>query len=208
MIISHKHKYIFVAIPKTGTHAIRFALREFLGENDLEQVGLFVQRRFPFKQTAHIKHGHIKCKEIKEVLGSGVWQDYFKFSFVRNPWDRYISYCFFMHRNNREFLSDPYKYLQMTIDDTTHHDRIHFIAQHEFIYDDVGNPMVDYVGRYEDLQNSYKFICKEIGIPYRDLVKVNSSKHLPYRQYYDMVLTNKVGRFYQRDVELLNYTNC
>ena len=59
MIISHKHRYIFFAIPKTGTHSVRQALRAHLGPDDLEQVGLFEQKRFPFPEFANIRHGHI-----------------------------------------------------------------------------------------------------------------------------------------------------
>ena len=48
MIVSHRHRFIFAAVPKTGTHAVRQALREQMGDEDLEQVGLFVNKRFPW----------------------------------------------------------------------------------------------------------------------------------------------------------------
>ena len=44
MIVSHLHRYIFVAMPKTGTHSVRQALREHLGPDGIEQVGLFVNK--------------------------------------------------------------------------------------------------------------------------------------------------------------------
>jgi hypothetical protein len=47
MIVSHSHRFIFAAVPKTGTHAVRQALREQLGDDDIEQVGLFFDKRFP-----------------------------------------------------------------------------------------------------------------------------------------------------------------
>ena len=45
MIISHRHQFLFFAVPKTGTHAVREALREHMGDEDLEQAGLFVKKR-------------------------------------------------------------------------------------------------------------------------------------------------------------------
>ena len=54
MIISAKNRFIFAAVPKTGTHAVRQALREHLGPDDLEQVGLFVTKRFPMPELAKI----------------------------------------------------------------------------------------------------------------------------------------------------------
>ena len=47
MIVSLQHGFIFAAIPKTGTHAVRRAVREHMGPDDMEQVGLFVQRKLP-----------------------------------------------------------------------------------------------------------------------------------------------------------------
>ena len=50
MIISKAHKFVFAAIPKTGTHSVRRALREHMDAGDLEQVGLFIQRAFFFPE--------------------------------------------------------------------------------------------------------------------------------------------------------------
>ena len=54
MIVSHQHRFVFAAIPKTGTHSVRQALREHMSADDLEQVGLFVNKRFPFEELAAI----------------------------------------------------------------------------------------------------------------------------------------------------------
>ena len=55
MIVSHRHRFIFAAVPKTGTHAVRRALREQMGDEDVEQVGLFVNKRFPWADLAAIQ---------------------------------------------------------------------------------------------------------------------------------------------------------
>ena len=52
MIISHQHRFIFAAVPKTGTHSVRQALREHMSEEDIEQVGLFVA-----KSGVHLEEG-------------------------------------------------------------------------------------------------------------------------------------------------------
>ena len=54
MIISNLHRFIFVAVPKTGTHSVRQALREHMGPDDLEQVRLFVEKRFPMPELAKL----------------------------------------------------------------------------------------------------------------------------------------------------------
>jgi hypothetical protein len=65
MIVSHQHRFIFAAIPKTGTHSVRQALREQLGPDDIEQVGLFVDKRFPYPARAQIRHGHLSLEQVR-----------------------------------------------------------------------------------------------------------------------------------------------
>jgi hypothetical protein len=107
MIVSHQHRYIFAAVPKTGTHSVRQALREHGGPEDIEQVGLFVNKRFPFADLAAIKHGHLALAQVRPYLGEEAFARYFKFAFVRNPFDRFVSYCAFMTRNDDAFSRDP-----------------------------------------------------------------------------------------------------
>ena len=86
MILSHHLKLLFIAVPKTGTHAIRMALREHMGEKDEEQVGLVYSKKNSLKKSiAQIGHGHIKCSEIKPVLDDAMWQSYFKFCHCKKP---------------------------------------------------------------------------------------------------------------------------
>ncbi len=94
MIISHAHKYIFFAVPKTGTHSIREALREHKGSDAWEQQMLFGRDVMPVPALAAIGHGHISAKQLKPHIPEEMWSDYFKFAFVRNPYDRFISSFF------------------------------------------------------------------------------------------------------------------
>ena len=205
MIISHRHQFIFFAIPKTGTHSIRQALRGHLGPQDLEQVGLFIEKRFPFKEFSDISHGHISARQIRPVLGDYVFQRYFKFAFVRNPFDRFVSYCAFMGREGQEFESDPQAFMKFIVQQRQPLDHLLYRPQHEFITDADGRLAVDYVGRTENLQGSYDTICQRLGLPSVTLGKVNSSRHRPYAEYYDTGLRNSVAAVYQRDLELFNY---
>ena len=107
MIVSHSHRYIFTAIPKTGTHSVRRALREHMVDGDIEQVGLFADKRFPFEELAAARHGHLGLAQVRPFLGEEVFASYFKFAFVRNPFDRFVSYCAFMTRATDAFERAP-----------------------------------------------------------------------------------------------------
>lgn len=205
MIISRAHRYIFFAIPKTGTHSVRRALREHLGPEDLEQVGLFVKKRFPFPEFANIQHGHISTRQIRPVLGEEEFAKLFKFAFVRNPFDRFVSYCAFMGRETGVFQREPARYMKYIIREARPVDHLLFQPQHLMVTNEAGELELDFVGRNETMQASYDEACRRIGIPTADLERVNSSTHRPWQEYYDPDLIGWVGDFYRRDLELFDY---
>ena len=206
MIISELHRYIFVAIPKTGTHAIRQALREHMGEDDLEQVKLFVQKRFPIPELAKVNHGHITLQQLQLHFPAETFNSFLKFAFVRNPFDRFVSYCSFMARGGDSFQTEPQavmRHFLFTAPPMTH---ILFRPQHYFVTGPDGQLMTDFLGRVEQMQQSYDELCERIGIPSRPLDKVNSTSRGDYRQYYDQQLIDGVARLYARDLELFDYS--
>lgn len=205
MIISKQHNFIFTAIPKTGTHAVRRALREQMGPEDLEQVGLFVEKSLPFEPIAALGHGHISLSQIRPFIGEEAFSRAFKFAFVRNPFDRFVSYCAFMTRDNDDFQRDPRGVMRDFIGKDVPSDHLLFFPQHVFLTDDNGALLTDEVGRVEQMQVSYDAICNRIGIPTARLEKVNSSRREDYRGYYDQYLIDAVSDFYRRDLELFGY---
>ncbi len=206
MIVSHLHRFIFVPIPKTGTHSVRQALREHLGPDDIEQVGLFVNKRFPFADLAAIRHGHFSVAQVRPYLGDETVDAYFKFGFVRNPFDRFVSYCAFMTRQYGAFEKDPQATMRKILFELRPMDHVHFQSQASLLVDDNGALDVDYVGRVEQMQQSYDTACERIGIPSRALEQVNRSQRGDYRQYYDQALIDGVADLYRRDLELFDYS--
>ena len=204
MIVSALHKFIFAAIPKTGTHAVRQALRKHMGPQDIEQVGLFVQKQFPIPELARLQHGHLSLEQVRPYLRPEVWASCFKFAFVRNPFDRFISYCAFVTRDDEEFERDPQRVMREIVREPPN-DHILFQPQYTFVTDPNGALLSDYIGRVEDMQKSYDEICARIGIPTATLEKVNASKRAPYREYFDKELIDGVARLYARDLELFDY---
>lgn len=205
MIISHRHRFVFTAIPKTGTHSVRQALREHLGPDDLEQVRLFVEKRLPWPELARLGHGHISLAELRPVLGEAMFDGYFKFAFVRNPFERFVSYCAFATSQQGTFDHDPQGVMRhfLFVAPPQHH--IVFRPQHSFVCAPDGTLLADQLGRVEAMQAGYDAICERIGIPSAPLGRANSSKHADYRSYYDQQLKDGVARLYARDLELFGY---
>jgi hypothetical protein len=204
MIISALHRFIFAAIPKTGTHSVRRALREHMGPDDMEQVGLFVQRKLPIPELARLGHGHLTLAQLRPHLPPEDFDSFFKFAFVRNPFDRFVSYCAFVTREDGEFTRDP-KRVMHEILAAPPLDHILFHPQHSFVSDASGALLTDYVGRVEEMQKSYDEIAARIGIPSAALDKVNPSNRQDYRDYYDPPLIDGVAKLYARDLILFGY---
>jgi len=204
MIISTLHKFIFAAIPKTGTHSVRRALRQNMGPQDMEQVGLFVQSQLPIPDLARIGHGHISLAQLRPFMKPEDFDGFFKFAFVRNPFDRFVSYSSFITREVGHFDRDPKKVMRHFLANPPWN-HILFRPQYEFVTDQEGKLLADYVGRVEQMQQSYDEICARIGITGAVLDQVNSSRRSAYRDYYDQELIDGVAKLYARDIELFGY---
>jgi hypothetical protein len=206
MIVSHRHRFIFTAVPKTGTHAVRQALREQMGEEDVEQVGLFVNRRFPWAELAAIQHGHLSLLQVRPFLGEEAFAGYVKFAFVRNPFDRFVSYCAFMLRGGDDFHRHPREVMRHFLFRDPPEEHILFRPQAALLTADDGRTLLtDMVGRVEEMQASYEAICARIGLAPRALDRVNATQHRDYRDYYDRMLIDGVAARYAIDLELFGY---
>ena len=206
MIVSHAKQFIFFAVPKTGTHAIRELLSPHKGPEDWEQHILFGQQQSPIAEIAKIQHGHISVRQIVPHFDQASWRRYFKFAIVRNPFDRFISICFFLNRKNSKFAESPLQWMKSAITVPRFRARVLVQPQYLQLVDVQGDIAMDYVGRYEKLQDSVDEICQILQIESTQLQKRNASEHKQYREYYDEELKSMVQSFYQQDLTQFNYS--
>lgn len=205
MIISHAKRFIFFAVPKTGTHAVRDILRLSKGEDDWEQQALFGQQWLPIPEIAEIQHGHISVPQIRPHLDQEIWTRYFKFAFVRNPFDRFISICFFLNRQNPSFRESPLAWMKMAMKRPQFRGRVLVTPQYWQLSDSNADLAVDFVGRYETLQQSIDEVCERLQLKRSTLKSKNASEHGHYRDYYDDELKEWVGHYYREDLAHFNY---
>ena len=95
MIISHKYKFIFIANPKTATQYVRKVLEPFLDVTDDEISYLFKIKKSKYSELNKLRTEHIRAVDIKNIVGNKIWNTYFKFSFIRNPYTRFVSIFLF-----------------------------------------------------------------------------------------------------------------
>jgi hypothetical protein len=205
MIVSFQHRFVFVAIPKTATHAFRTALRPHLGPRDWEQCVLFDQRFFPVETLARIGHGHVTCREIRPFLVPGLFETFFKFCTVRNPYQRFVSCCRFVNRENARMRQAPLETMKRMIGDRATRRHILFRPQSEFVSDADGRLLVDHACRFEVLQAHFDRICQRLRLPSAPLPQVNATNRGSTRAWLDRELQESVADLYRQDFALFQY---
>lgn len=226
-MINHKKKFIFLHTPKTGGVTIGQTLYNLL-DVDSKYEGFEIHY---------------------DKFDENLFKDYFVFTFVRNPWDRFYSLYKFRQFLNKHSLSyaidnledlwvDNY-YPQEKIENSKKFlnklrfndvdplttgkpffnlfsymgENIHLASQVNFLKGHFsGNidrlPYIDFIGRFENLQQDFDFICKKIGLPQTKLQHLNRSNKLDVK-YYDVMTDkdiNTLQNIFNEDIEMFNYS--
>ena len=140
------------------------------------------------------------------------YKDYFKFAFVRNPWDRFVSGWYDkIYKNNafnlsasaraelKQFENFVSYYSKMNIKTCN----THFRSQCALI--DLNE--VDYIGKFENFNEDLKEIFSNIGLPISQVPhKHKSSKKSSYQSYYTEETKQIIAELYQKDIQLFGYT--
>lgn len=205
MIISFARKFAFVAVPKTGSQAVRRFLRPIMHSDDWEQSVFDAPRFFPVPHLARIGHGHLRVSEIQPFLLPGMWPDLYSFAFVRNPFDRFLSFCKFFYPGEMEKTDDPVGFMKKVIRDPELRHHVLMQPQHRFLEDDNGDLAVSFVGRYEHLQRDFETICERLELPFVELERINVSSRPALTGSLDRELAEMVGDTYRLDFEKFDY---
>lgn len=183
-------KFVFVHIPKTGGQAICLMMKKYKSQKIIHHASKF---------------GHIFNDDCFGLTKENNYDDFFKFSFVRNPWARIVSgwhqsiklkpqiwppgsfpkFVNFLSEGNLEMLANSQKSWIM----------------------DGDKLLVDYVGNYETYTHDLNFICDVIGI--FNTVEKNKKTYFhgkyDYREFYTPELIQKVANLYKDDINYFEY---
>ncbi len=214
MPVSHPHGCVFVHIPKTAGSSIEHALGM---HGSIETIGIepYLDQRMNEQTLFGAGAQHYTAAQIEQVVGVAAVASYFKFSFVRNPWDRMVSAASWAtsrrgeanwHRGvelDRDEL-DAAVNRQLALRADGHELELHFREQAPFLCDADGHALVDYVGRFETLEADWRTVCEALGVD-MPLERRMGSTHRCYREYYSAESRQRVGDLYAEDCERFGY---
>lgn len=230
MIISHKYKFIFIKTRKTAGSSIQIYLSDHCGENDIVSTidrperpynprnyrGLYnpipelTERRSARKIARTLGRfftlkkfqSHIKARDVRKRIPCEIWDNYYKFTVERNPWDKVLSHYHFVRQRYdsydqnisfEEYLDVaelPYNYTKYT--------------------DLNQNIIVDRVVRYENLNQELGEIFSELGVPFSGSLGPTEKSHYrkdrrPYQEVYTPEQRDAVAKLFDQEIKMHGY---
>ena len=200
MIISHKYKFIYIKNPKSGSTSIE----KYLKNIDPDCIST----------NEDIKpYGHETYEEIKELLSKEIFDNYFKFTFFRNPINWFISqfaynakYCFSDYYN-LEIICNKDGYIEKPENNIMDVENIvnTYILLKKWFEKETQlywiNENLDFIGQFENIDNDFEIIKKKLNINSDNkLPKLNNNNSDNFRLSEDGEKIVKI--IYKKDIEL------
>lgn len=158
-----------------------------------------------------LRFEHQTAQEKRAALGPARWDNRFAFTFVRNPWDRVVSLYHYRIKTNTTGLRDQpidfTTWVRLTFrdqDPAYYNSPKMLMPQWEWIADAEGNSLVDFIGRFENLEYDFRVVCARIQRQ-ATLPHLKKSNRGDYRQYYDDASIEIVRDWFGVDVERFDY---
>lgn len=227
MILSHAHRFIYIKTYKTASTSIEAALSEICGPDDViteasEQLRGHRKQR---AQNYRLEHPlvpkqplwkkllgrperyyhpsigyyeHMPAWRVRGYVGEDIWRSYYKFSFERNPWDRQVSWYHYKTKSKTEKPAF----------DAFNRDKKRAYVENYDLYSQEGKIVLDFAGRYEDLEAGFAQVLEAIGLSGRvtlPVTNVSKAKERDYRSYYADDSRALIAGWYAREIDHFGY---
>ena len=189
-------KSIFVRIPKSAGRSVSISL------------------------YGNLVGSHLPVKDYQIVFSEDDFNSYFKYTLVRNPWDRLVSAFLFLREGgvtgldqyfSEKHLHDVFDFEDFVKNHLSKKEVLsftHFRPQTDFLLIN-GELAIDFVGKFESIEEDFEVIKQKLNMPpHIELAKKNitgSRTKKDYRDYYNEEMIDIVRKVYQKDIELFDY---
>lgn len=225
MIISHRHKFIFLKTEKTASTSIEIALSKYCGKDDIitpitkndeekrQKLGypgpqnyLLPFAKYSLSDFVHLLikrervafYNHCDASFIRQHISENIWNSYFKFCFERNPWDRTISLYYWRHRK------EP----RPTIMEFIQSGALDKIKAHS-LYMEGNDLLVDKVYKYEEIDTALHDIATRCQLGETPAMPTTKTEHRKDHRNYREVLNDAeqlaIKKIFEKEIQLIDY---
>jgi hypothetical protein len=203
VILSVTRQFLFIHIPKTAGTSIRQALEpcgvtEYSSYSRGLEEYIMVKNKFP---------PHLTYAGAAEVLTVDLSR-FYKFTFVRNPWDRFVSMYEYYRKDTRHAMHarcQSCSFGDFIHDVVTRRATFDTKNQIDYIVPPARLGAMDFIGKVENIAEDFSIVCRKLGIPDARLPVLNTTEHKPYRSYYTDALKKTVESHCKAEIEAFGY---
>ena len=212
-MISHKHKIIFIHIPKCAGSSIKNFLFDY-PKLDWREPNYDLLYGWCPERKIHLQHATSNQLLDLGLISKKTWKEYFKFAFIRNPYDRaYSDYLWIQKDRNikgkfKDYITLSGDFKKILSDNSVKEYRgDHLIQQTEF-FDFNGFKKMDFIGRFENIHNDMNHLKEMLHINKRfdSHAKKSINKKTHYSYFYTNQRKQLVDKYFKSDVNFLDYT--
>ena len=237
MLISHRKKFIFTKTSKTASTSVESYFEQYCmpegqwtfshaREEYAGKEGIIGYRGG--NRGKQIWHNHMPAAKIRDRIGSSLWNSYFKFTVVRNPFDKLISGFYMQEKRIKNYTTaDKLRVIASKLSGKAHsRDYIagtspierfrswirnggSMLDRNKYLID--GEICIDYFIRYEDLENGIKHVCDKLEVDFEpeNIPRLKSgirNKQFSVNEFYDPETIDIVSKLYAFELDYFGYT--
>ena len=211
-MVSDKYRCIFVEVPKTGSTSVRSILGKPIKPHlNLWEIKTLMESYWPIRggRRDRIMEAVYMTlpKETRRARGARKFDSYFKFGFVRNPWDRAVSLYERLegeqmrHQMSFEEFVDWMQYSSATCEHPSPHR-----YQLDWFVDPNGKVIADFIGRFERIEEDWKIVATRLGVNPTLPHRRENPRARHYGEYYTPRSRDIILERFRVDVETFGYS--
>jgi hypothetical protein len=155
---------------------------------------------------------HLTVREVIARVGAADWERAYRFSIVRNPWDKVVSHYKHRVRTNQTGMGDRHITFRDWVAATYGPDKRlpyydqpkMFQPQVDWLRDHEGQVRLDFIGRFEDVNAAYRQVAARLELT-GELPHCNGTEKVDYRTFYDDRTAEVIGDWFAEDVAAFGY---
>lgn len=187
---------VFIRIPKTASTSIVKTLKS--------DRSVLINRRDQFLPISKVPQ---LAQATHNAIGTRLWNRCYSFTFVRNPYDRCVStWKYIQSPLSFEAYTEQLRAINLRSLNKFSHESWHACLQCPHVVDESGHVIIDFIGRFENLQADFDHLCDHLRIRRQSLPHHKKTERSHYSSYYTNTARENVEKIYREDIDFFGYT--